>query len=167
MRRILQSVAIVSVGVLLGQTAFAADFPANPPQSAIMAPAFSWTGFYLGINGGGMWNGGTGGGLIGGTAGYNVQNGPWVLGVEGDLDYVTSGGRNYFGTVRGRVGYTWDRLLPYVTGGVAFTDGDTSGVVGAGLEYAFAPQLSAKAEYLYAWNNGGGHILRVGVNYHF
>lgn len=75
------------------------------------------------------------------------------------------------GTVRGRVGYAFDRFLPYVTAGAAFTrlhsnlgvpvfcnsagcdDAKTTKtdfVVGGGLEYAFAflPGFSAKAEYL-------------------
>lgn len=138
-------------------------------RPSIMAPvsAYNWSGFYVGLNGGGFWDNGTGAGLIGGTLGYNFQNGPWVFGVEGDLGFVTSGDQSYLGTVRGRVGYTWDRLLPYVTGGLGFTDNETGGVIGAGLEYAFAPQFSAKVEYLYAGMNGGDHVFRVGLNYRF
>jgi outer membrane immunogenic protein len=53
-------------------------------------PVFSWTGFYLGINGGYMWGDakwtgvagnftvGTNGWLIGGTAADNLQTGNWV-----------------------------------------------------------------------------------------
>jgi opacity protein-like surface antigen len=81
------------------------------------------------------------GGLIGGTLGYNWQQGPWVFGIEGDYSWADiSGSSNTcgagsglphscgtklesLGTARGRIGYatgatgTW---LPYVTGGLAF-----------------------------------------------
>jgi outer membrane immunogenic protein len=76
---------------------------------------------------------------------------------------------NWLGTVRGRVGYAFDRFLPYVTGGVAFggvrgsfavttpagafaasgTDTNIGWTVGGGVEYAFTPNLSLKGEYLY------------------
>src|ERR1043165_3856022 len=61
----------------------AADLPRGMPYKAPVAyaPMYNWTGFYLGIQGGGAWgdsdwNGlavsnSPGGGLIGGTAGYN------------------------------------------------------------------------------------------------
>jgi outer membrane immunogenic protein len=159
----------ISLAAMVG-AADAADIrPVHRAPPPIMTPvsAYDWSGFYVGINGGGIWNGYSSGGLIGGTIGYNVQNGPWVFGVEGDLGFVSSGSHSYLGTVRGRIGFTWDRLLPYVTGGLAFTGGDTGGVIGAGLEYAFTPQLSAKAEYLYAGTNGGDNIFRLGLNYHF
>lgn len=78
-----------------------------------------------------------------------------------------------FGTVRARAGYAVDRLLPYVTGGFAwantkldsqFTLGApvdleshgsdsqtfTGWTVGAGFEYAFTGNVTAKVEYLYA-----------------
>ena len=81
-----------------------------------------------------------GGGFIGGTAGYNWQIGPWVLGIEGDFSWANIAGSSAtcgsatvlphgcgttlqdFGTLRGRVGYpigpsgTW---MPYITGGLA------------------------------------------------
>ena len=73
---------------------------------------------------------------------------------------------NWFGTVRGRVGYAFDRFLPYVTGGFAygnvknkvshptfgsFSDDNTQygWTLGGGLEYAFTNNLTAKLEYLY------------------
>ncbi|HWL04221.1 MAG TPA: outer membrane protein [Xanthobacteraceae bacterium] len=116
---------------------------------------------------------------------------------------------DWFGTVRGRLGVAADNLLIYVTGGVAWTHanhrvdatfaGATTRLVnvdstragytlGAGLEYGFTPNWSAKAEYLYidtqkvgttaafAAPLGGtvtdnfrihNHIVRAGVNYRF
>jgi len=83
---------------------------------------------------------------------------------------------NYFGTVRGRVGYSFDRTLVYLTGGLAFADIDqredsmpppdrlangavpvfrekngirAGYVVGGGLEYKFNPSWSLKGEYQY------------------
>ncbi len=80
------------------------------------------------------------GGLGGMQAGYNWQGllaEGLVLGIEGDLDYDKMGATlagvgpgaieartslNSFGTLRGRVGYAWDRVLLYATAGVAFGD---------------------------------------------
>ncbi len=61
---------------------------------------------------------------------------PWVFGLEGDIDWTNIKGtfvnatcptgcqtkNNWLGTVRGRVGYAWDRVMPYVTGGLAVGD---------------------------------------------
>ena len=70
---------------------------------------------------------------------------------------------NWFGTVRGRVGYAFDRFLPYFTGGLAFGDveanrtgfagsKDTNAgwTVGVGIEGVIAGNWTAKVEYLYA-----------------
>ena len=147
-------------------------------------PIYNWTGFYLGINGGGgwgqsQWDGDrtfdVSGGLIGGTIGYNWQIGQIVVGAEGDIDWagdqrhhdvLCAAGcetrNNWLATVRGRLGYAFDRFLPYITGGLAvgdinatrpgFPGGSTSNAgwtVGAGLEVGIASNVSIKAEYLY------------------
>ena len=150
--------------------------------------AYNWTGFYVGINGGGAWGKSnwdglpstsfnTSGGVIGGTIGYNLQTGPWVWGLEGDLDWASISGNantailcvpncntktDWLGTVRGRVGYAFDRILPYVTGGLAVGDikatqpgfaGATTTkagwTLGGGAEFAIAGPWTAKVEYLY------------------
>ena len=130
---------------------------------------------------------GQGGGFAGGgQIGYNYQLTPGsglVLGFETDIQgvaqsranvgtigttpyYNVSPSLDYFGTVRGRVGYAFDRVLVYGTGGFAYGGGSTSSyaasytdtlpstsrtgyAVGGGLEYAFTEKLSAKAEALY------------------
>jgi outer membrane immunogenic protein len=108
MRKILVLLAAAGLGAALAQSASAADL--SPPiykDLPLPPPAFSWTGFYVGLNGGGGWGqtshtasfGPVGtlplttgyfdadGGLAGGTLGYNYQMGHWVLGAETDLDW--------------------------------------------------------------------------------
>jgi outer membrane immunogenic protein len=170
-------------------TANAADLPRRPAMVA-KAPvymAYNWTGFYAGINGGGAWGrsnfeglpttGGFGvsGGLIGGTLGYNWQSGQAVFGIETDLDWSNIKGssacgafncetRNrYLGTLRGRLGYAFDRFMPYITGGLAYgnikastttfpgaSETKAGWTLGAGAEFAVAGPWTAKVEYLYA-----------------
>lgn len=125
---------------------------AAPPAYPVLR-VYDWTGFYIGINGGGAFGtthwfsvpnvaSGTSalsGGLVGGTAGYNLQTGePYVIGVEADLDWAglkaTAASpacapnpdcelnAPWLGTARLRFGYALDTLvpiLPYVTGGIA------------------------------------------------
>jgi outer membrane immunogenic protein len=138
--------------------------------------------------------------------GCNIQKGAFVFG--GEADFNGSGSKNsinsafgpvpssnpvftispetdavtakmdWFSTVRGRIGYAFDRVLVYATGGVVIADvssttsvdfstagtspvysgaqhlGNASttkvaGVVGAGVEYAINDKWSMKAEYLY------------------
>ncbi|WP_369527787.1 outer membrane protein [Bradyrhizobium elkanii] len=94
----------------------------------------------------------------------------------------------WFGTVRGRLGYAWDRLFLYATGGAAYGKVDTHGTfsfagpngvaqttsvasggtqwgwtAGAGLEYALAPQWSFKTEYLYI-DLGSRTLLSSAIN---
>jgi len=147
---LLASAAVIAFGIA---SASAADIqrrqvmPAKAP--VYVAPIYNWTGFYVGINGGGGWgksdwNNAFGnadaklsGGLAGGTIGYNYQLGQAVLGVEGDVDWSniqgsTSNGlcagttcrtrNSWLSTARGRIGYAADRWMPYVTGGAAFGD---------------------------------------------
>jgi outer membrane immunogenic protein len=117
--------------------------------------------------------------------------------------YVYTNNQRGLGSVTGRVGYTWGPALLYVKGGYAYSDHNESltlvGVpqtfalnsshhdgytVGAGLEYMFAQNWSAKAEYQYynfgktsfvtpALLTGFGstrndeHTFKVGLNYRF
>jgi len=181
--------ALGALALIASVPASAADLPARgmPYKAPMYAPMYNWSGFYLGVNGGGAfgnsdWNAlgvsnSPGGGMIGVTAGYNWQGmgSPWVFGLEGDVDAsfvddsTTCGAttcktkNEWFGTVRGRVGYAWDRFMPYFTGGVAFgdvkahrvgfgTSSDTNAgwTVGAGIEGVIAGNWTAKVEYLYA-----------------
>jgi len=189
MKRLL--LMMVGLMVLAAGSASAADLPRQMPVRApayFAPPPYNWTGFYVGINGGGGW--GTSkwdaapvsfdvsGGVVGGTVGYNWQFGTWVAGVEGDLDWSNIKGsstagafcgsaacetrNSYLSTVRGRVGYAFDRFLPYVTGGLAVgnikasspgltsvDDTNAGWTAGAGVEFAVAGNVTAKVEYLY------------------
>jgi len=110
----------------------------------------------------------------------------------------------WFGTVRGRLGWAFDRWMPYITGGWAYGHGEINGTstvgalatafstsqnysgwtIGGGVEWAFANNWSAKAEYLYIDFGDGptvpittgvnvvsgkmtDNIVRIGVNYKF
>lgn len=126
---------------------------------------------FLVAPGSGSPNGGFGGFQIG----YNYLFTPnWLLGAEVDAsfgslrDNTSPSPANFkidaFGTIRGRLGYVYGPWLFYGTAGTAwakselnaaggFITADRTNVgwtAGGGLEYAFAPNWSAKAEYLYA-----------------
>jgi outer membrane immunogenic protein len=194
--------------------AYAGGFKDDPIYSN------TWTGFYVGVNGGYGWgdfdgrvyyqNGTTptydiagkqktdlAGGFGGGQIGYNKQLSSIVLGVEADISGGDISGKgtfttknyggagapiqtyaktfdisiDYFGTVRGRIGYTFGNYLPYFTGGFAWGHyqldntvvgslGDvhdkgtadatlTGWTIGGGLEAKIGGNWSLKAEYLY------------------
>jgi outer membrane immunogenic protein len=123
----------------------------DPAPAFGLSPAYDWTGFYVGLNGGASsgrvnWESDpdlTSGavshssGLVGGTIGYNAQNlGPLVVGAEFDFNWrrfdftipaATCGPScdlqsNWFSTARLRFGYQVGGFLPYVTGGLSMGD---------------------------------------------
>jgi outer membrane immunogenic protein len=121
----------------------------------------------------------------GGQLGYNWQYGRYVVGLEGDIGYLglretiqpapdnfVSAKYGWYGTITGRFGLAFDRLLTYVKGGAAVASitnaaGAMPGgvidptdfaeskqtrwgwTVGTGFELAFARNWSVKSEYLY------------------
>jgi outer membrane immunogenic protein len=147
------------------------------------------------------------GGFAGGQLGYNWQRGNVVFGLEGDIQGADLSGRaynpfadavahtdvNWFSTLRGRLGYAFGPVLIYGTGGVAVAEFDNSVrfddvrfrssdtnvgyAAGGGIEWAFAPNWSMKAEYLYLGFGddriGGFRVnedfqaVRAGLNYKF
>ena len=147
-----------------------APYTVNQPLNA-----YSWAGPYLGGTLGYEWgtvsrNPTKPSGFVGGvTAGYNFQSGPWVFGIEGDIQATGADdtfapwkfSNPWFGTVRGRAGYAFSNILVYGTAGLAFGElrGQTFGLTethtnagwtaGLGAEVGFAPHWSAKIEYLY------------------
>ena len=134
-----------------------------------------------------------GGGQIG--CNWQAPGSNWVWGIEGDADaqrwrrtMLTAGPglpplfvagddftlrSDWQASIRGRLGYAWDRWMLYATGGVAFTEvrADSNFIVvgafpatlatsrktmvgataGVGLEYAFANNWSFGLEGRYSW----------------
>ena len=144
------------------------------------------------------------GGLVGAQIGYNFHVADqFVLGIQGDIAWLNESGTsaagdkyqtNWSGALLARAGVDIDSVLPYVEAGVAFANasvtpgaGPGAGVavsnthtgylLGAGVEFMLADQLSANIEYRY--NNYGSQTyagvpvaitdnqIRLGLNYHF
>jgi outer membrane immunogenic protein len=194
MKRFAVGAAVLTLAGM-AQSAKAADLPYNQPYT-VNQPlnAFSWAGPYLGGNLGYEWGtvsnnvtkpSGFAGGVQGG---YNFQNGPWVFGIEGDLELTGANdtfapwkfSNPWFGTVRGRAGYAFNNILFYGTGGLAFGElrGETFGLseshtsagwtLGVGTEFGLAPNWSAKLEYLYVdLSDNNFAITGVSNNYRF
>lgn len=125
----------------------------------------------------------TSGVIGGGQLGYNQQLGSWVLGLEADFSgsdikgsitnttllYTAHSQIDWLSTVRGRVGFAFDRIMVYGTGGVAIASAkatldDTypSGVItttstnthvgwtaGVGTAVMITQSWSLRAEYLH------------------
>ena len=126
-------------------SALAADLspPVSSPTPSPILPSYSWTGWYGGLQLGGAWEKSnwrvfsqTGSGfLYGGQLGVNYQIDQFVFGAEGDVSGSTLkadsicaavAGTNcrttmdYLASLRARAGVAFDRVMPYVDGGVAF-----------------------------------------------
>jgi len=113
---------------------------------------------------------------------------PFLLNMTTKMDWL--------GTARARVGYAADNWLFYATGGLALigaktslvtlagpvcgtfgvlncsgTDKRAGATAGAGVEYGFTPNWSAKLEYLYvtalSFEVSHVNIVRAGINYRF
>jgi outer membrane immunogenic protein len=176
MSRIAFAAALMTAGLTV--SAQAADIPyGSRAPYTVNQPlnAYSWAGPYLGGNIGYAWgsvdnNPTRPSGFVGGVqGGYNWQNGPWVYGLEADLQASGANDRfapwkfsnPWFGTVRGRIGYAINNVLFYGTGGLAFgelrsraagvTESHTNAgwTAGVGAEFGFAQNWTAKIEYLY------------------
>ena len=202
----LRALALIAAGWTIAAQAADVNYGLRPlTVNQPFSDYFNWARPYLGGNLGYAWgsvdnNPTKPSGFSGGVqAGYNWQNGYWVFGLEGDLQ-VTGAEETFapwkfsnpwFGTVRGRAGYALGNVLFYGTGGLAFGElrANTFGLseshtnagwtLGAGAEMAFAPNWSAKIEYLFvdlsnsnfvitgASNGYRFGLVRAGVNYRF
>jgi outer membrane immunogenic protein len=180
----------VSSLVLAAMTggALAADLPVRTRAPAISQPpivvAMNWTGLYLGAQAGYSWGKNDvcqyfsgvlfptscrdlgADSFVGGLhAGYNVQFGQFVLGIEGDVEsarrnesdswggangYSFETRSNWQASLRGRAGYAFERALIYVTGGVAYAPRKHTYVA---LQDAVAIQFSSRDT---GWTLGGG-----------
>jgi outer membrane immunogenic protein len=232
-------IAAILMAAAVGPTANAADMPLKAPVPP-PAPAYSWTGFYIGGNVGYGWGhannsdnlsapcpiclvgpgpdfatlvaGGSNrvdGAIGGGQIGYNWQIQNYLVGIEADIQGSGQRGTNtlnsafflpinffggaqtpsatslanstrldWFGTLRGRLGFVVDRWLVYGTGGLAYGELNVNSAVnpanisllpgfqnvpfniggsqtktgwtlGFGVENALSANWSWKAEYLY------------------
>jgi len=149
MKKTLLLAAASIVALSAAAPAVAADLAARPytKAPAMVAAIYDWSGFYIGINGGGgsahsTWDlvGGARegshdatGGTVGGQIGYRWQAGQWVFGIEGQGNWAGFSGDNIsavfatrnrskidsFGLITGQVGYAWNNVLVYVKGGAA------------------------------------------------
>jgi outer membrane immunogenic protein len=142
--------------------------------------------------------------VLGAEAQFSGLTGNSGKGVLFPAGTLVTGNTTQLGSVTGRIGYAWGPALLYAKGGYAFrSDLNVSAsagglpvfvaangsqrngfTAGGGLEYMFAPNWSAKAEYLY-YNFGnatftGGpaaivgarfrddeHTVKLGINYRF
>lgn len=185
---------MASVLTVFAGSALAADLPPGPPPfiPAAAPPIFlTWSGFYFGLNaGGGFATGQSDFGVVGTTfatvsnpikgfiggaqAGFNMQSGPLVYGLESDFQYSGLKGNirapcaagvcgvalsadyrqemPWFGTVRGRAGYANAGWLFYVTGGYAYSQLKTDATAtGGGVTAA----VSSK-DFRNGWTVGTG-----------
>ena len=206
-RFVLRALALIAAGWTASAQAADLNYGPRAPYT-VNQPlnAYSWAGPYLGGNLGYAW------GSVDEQSDQAVrfrrrrpgrlqlaEPEPWVFGIEGDIQATGADdtfapwkfSNPWFGTVRGRVGYAFNNVLFYGTGGLAFGElrAETFGLseshtnagwtLGAGAEMGFAPNWSAKIEYLYvdlansnfvitgASNGYRFGLIRAGVNYHF
>lgn len=202
------SIRALAAFLLAGAAGAATAADLSRGGGSYYAPApmvYNWAGFYVGGNLGYQWGKVTNSsinpsGVAGGVqGGYNWQNGQMVFGAETDIQISGADdtfapykfSNPWFGTLRGRIGYSFNNIMPYVTGGLAYgsvkaENGSLSEsktqlgwTLGVGAEVGLTPNWSAKVEYLYM-DLGQRHysitgtdnafessVLRVGVNYHF
>jgi outer membrane immunogenic protein len=200
-------IGIAGALALTASAAGAADVYGGPqPYAPQAAPfAYSWIGPYVGANFGYQWgalsnSGANPSGILGGfQGGYNWQFGQFMLGGETDFQFSDASDvfANYkfsnpwFGTLRGRAGFTMNNILFYGTLGLAYGRGEVDigsvgenhmfagWTAGGGLEVGLTRNWSVKAEYLYidfgsenyvlthTGNDLTSNLVRFGANYRF
>ena len=196
-------VLATALAVLSAGSAAAQDQPGRGLTS--MPASYNWAGFYTGLHFGAGFgkarNASTSGFILGGHAGYNFQADRVVVGIEGDLNYSGMGynglsekfTEKWLGSIRGRLGYTFDRFMIFGTGGFAAGTGElkdftgraahshTGWVAGAGGEMLITQNVTARAEFLryslgsqsYVTLRGpfrvdaSSNIIRAGMSYKF
>jgi opacity protein-like surface antigen len=163
---------------------------ARHPEMAVKArpEGYDWTGPYVGVSAGSTWGSMRGtvqgaaidpdyaGVLAGGQAGYNIQRGRFVGGIEADAGASNARGGTancpilppFFGcqdnvgalgSLTGRFGYTWGRALFYAKGGWEYgqvTAGTALNFVDPALGLPPAPGATKSTNWENGWTVGGG-----------
>jgi opacity protein-like surface antigen len=180
MKRILVA-AFAVLAAAFSTSAFAQGYP---------QPGYGWwNGFEVGVQGGYGWgtssgklltpgteatlldtgtfphyNFGTSGGVGGVHLGYDWEITPWVLGIEGDIEGGSVGGRerfpaidvgvgthmNFDASIRGVAGWSFGQILPYATFGAAF--GNVTDHYNEPIGFRIAGDSSTRT----GWTAGGG-----------
>jgi outer membrane immunogenic protein len=110
MKKLIAALSLVAISTV---AASAADLPVYTKAPPLPVVAYSWTGCYLGVNGGGLWarkrwtnndpltgplfgtditDHTASGGIVGGQVGCDYQAGRWVFGIQGDGDWTNAKG---------------------------------------------------------------------------
>ncbi|MBI5264915.1 MAG: porin family protein [Bradyrhizobium sp.] len=190
--RTILPIAAAIASISFAGAASAADLApryTKAPPAAVVA-LYDWTGFYVGAQVGYDWrrdsnverfiatglpDGWTASsdpsGIVGGLhAGYNIQSGKFVFGLEGDIEAADIKGTGFYrfnggpaitdhidsrtrwqGSFRGRLGLAANNWLLYATGGLTFADFEhvyVSGVAG--------PPITSFSTTRAGWTVGAG-----------
>lgn len=202
-RKYTLSVLAIGAAIACIHSANAADLPGRTNYST---PAFAsnWAGFYTGVHlGYGMGRARSADldGFLGGVqVGFNAQADRFVFGGEADVAYsgidyrafADTFRQKWIGSGRVRLGYAFERFLPYVTAGLAFTSATMKAggakssnvhagvVLGLGGEMMITNNVSANLQFLHYRFNAQDYAvlparnanivtnsLRIGLNYRF
>jgi outer membrane immunogenic protein len=160
----------VSAGLAGGANLAAADGPGEGARWPNIP--WTWTGLYAGAHLGNA-DAGWDDGFIGGVQiGKNWQTGKIIYGLEGDISFSGVEGVDWFGTVRGRLGYLLSpSILAYGTAGLGFIDFEDDGaetefVYGLGVEGMLTGATTVRLEYL-NFSDSDVDVIRAGVNFKF
>jgi outer membrane immunogenic protein len=166
----------------------AADLPYENPYYGQTATGgvYDWTGFYVGAHVGGGWGSANStdlSGIVGGIqGGYLMQQGQFVMGLEGEIGIANIDGSrgvidssiDSLGSARARVGFAVDQFLIYGTGGFGFGDVEVSDpisrddqwnlgwVLGIGVEAALNHNWSARVEAFHYDLGSSSYVLATG-----
>ena len=166
----LGSACLAPIAAFAGGLTTPMEEPVIIAEVVTVAPDVDWTGFYGGAALGYADVGSTGdvlngSGFLGGVlAGYRMDWGQWVGGVEADYDWsgidlgdTDLGSLDAVGRLKLQVGYDMGRTLVYGTGGWAYGDATVAGaslsdwgwVAGVGVDYMVNEAWLVGAEVLY------------------
>ena len=192
------NVTIIVMAVLIAWPVFAADLQTKVPYYAAPVPVsavpYTWTGLYVGLNGGAGFgmdtatatsiSGGsasfnlplasqpTSGWLGGATVGYNWQSGPIVLGVEGEFDWTSLSGSTacltYF-SCSAKQSWLGDiaARVGVVTPGMPLMLFVKGGVAWSDFSYAFGNTLFGTTVAANASDTRTGALIGMGAEYAF